>query len=467
MQRIGLVAAVAFIATVALVSNANAMPTFVRQTGLTCNQCHMSVGPTPDFTFTGKKFRLNGYRAPYVAEKIEAGEEGALNGKRLMMGIQNIISFRFGQQFLAQSKGASQVISGVKSTNNASAVTSRPFSNFSLFYVGGIGDHIGMWNETYFDQAGTNGTSATFRVMGIDEWDLKFVFNPGYDNIVGFATTTQSLNALSGFAPFNSGTPSAMQRGGVGQAHTPYGNIAAYALIKDRFLVVAGVQGGEDNYSLQGMAFQTNLGMALSNSDYNQLWYMFQMKAGNDGIPIVTNTGLSVDRNSFTYSDAYTGVSATRGNTPSTRVSYQAADVGDFVRTLQEVQWGFVDRGPWSLMSSCGFSYNKETYADGAGIKQSAVGCTARFYYNRTYGIVYGKSRFLKNDFTDKNGVVHKISQAKFVPLSGTFYYRPAMNFIVSLGWGLGTTAGGNRLDDTREFARDGWNWSLGFDINF
>jgi len=468
MGRFGLVAAVAFFATVALVSSANAMPSFVRQTGLTCNQCHMSVGPTPDFTFTGKKFRLNGYRAPYVAEKIEAGEEGALNGKRLMMGIQNIISFRFGQQFLAQSKAASQVVGGVKATNNPSAVTSRPFSNFSLFYVGGIGDHIGFWNETYFDAVGTNGTSSTFRVMGIDEWDLKFVFNPGYDNIVGFATTTQSINALSGFAPFNSGTAgNAMQRGGVGQAHTPYGNIAAYALLKDRFLVVAGVQGGEDNYSLQGMAFQTNLGVAISNSDYNQLWYMFQLKAGNDAIPIVTSPGMSADRNTFTYSDAYNGVSATRGNTASTRVSYQSADIGDFVRTLQEVQYGFVDRGPHSLMASCGFSYNKETYADGAGIKQQGVGCTVRYYINRTYGIVYGKNRFLKNEFTDKNGVVHKISQAKFVPLSGTFYYRPAQNFIVGLGWGVGTTAGGNRLDDTRSFASDGWNWNISFDVNF
>jgi hypothetical protein len=428
----------------------------------------VSVGPTPDFTFTGKKFRLNGYRAPYVAEKIEAGEEGALNGKRLMMGIQNIVSFRFGQQFLSQSKGASQVVGGAKVTQNPSAVTSRPFSNFSMFYVGGIGDHFGFWNETYFDQAGTNGTSATFRVMGIDEWDLKFVFNPGYDNIVGFATTTQSLNSLSGFSPFNSGAAgNAMQRGGVSSSHTPYGNIAAYALLKDRFLIVAGIQGGEDNYSLQGMAFQTNLGVAINNSDYNQLWYMFQLKAGNDAIPIVTSPGISADRNSWTYSDAYTGVSATRGNTASTRVAYQAADIGDFVRTLQEVQFGFVDRGPWSLMSACGFTYNKETYADGAGIKQQGVGCTVRFYYNRTFGIVYGKNRFLKNDFTDKNGVVHKISQAKFVPLSGTFYYRPAQNFIVSMGWGVGTTAGGNRLDDTRSFATDGWNWSIGFDINF
>jgi len=468
MGRFGLVAAVAFVATVALVSNANAMPQFVRQTGLTCNQCHMTFSPTPDFTFTGKKFRLNGYRAPYVAEKVEAGEEGALNGKRLMLGMQSALAFRWGQQFLAQSKSASQIVSGVTQPTSASAVTSRVYSNLSLFYNGGIGDHIGIWNEIYFDQAGSNGTSATFRQMGMDEWDLKFVWNPGYDNIVGFATTSQNLNCLGGFCPFSSGTPNSTQRGGVGQAHTPYTNLAAYALLKDRFLVVAGVQGGEDNYSFQGMAFQTVLGVALSNSDYNQLWLEMELKAGNDAIPIVTTTGMSADRNSFTYSDAITGVSATRGATNSTRVSYQAADIGDFVRSVYQVQYGFIDRGPWSLISSCGLTYDRETYADGAGLKETGWGCTARFFYNRTVGVIYGKNRFMSRNFTDKNGLVHPVSQQPITALTGwTFYYRPAMNFNISLGLSAGATGGGNRLDDTRLFNSDGWSWNIGFDFAF
>jgi hypothetical protein len=54
-------AAVALVATVALVADASAMPAFTRQTGLTCNQCHVTVSGTPDFTFTGTKFRLTGY----------------------------------------------------------------------------------------------------------------------------------------------------------------------------------------------------------------------------------------------------------------------------------------------------------------------------------------------------------------------------------------------------------------------
>ena len=471
MGRFGLVAAVAFVATVALVSNANAVPSFVRQTGLTCNQCHITQLGTPDFTFTGKKFRLNGYRAPYVAEKIEAGEEGALNGRRLMLSAAlSPLSFRIGQQFLAQSKGASQANPGAGYVAPvASSVTNRPFSNFSMFYVGGIGDHIGFWNEIYFDAAGSNGSSSTFRIMGMDEWDLKLVFNPGVDNIIGIATTSQTFTYLAGFGPANSGAAGggALQRGGVGQAHTPYGNIAAYAMLKDRLLLIGGVQSGEDNYNLSGINYLALLGVALNNSDYNQIWWHVDMKAGNDGIPIVTNTGLSADRNSFTYTDAITGVSTTRSAVAAQQVAYRATDIGDFVRMKSEMEYSFVDRGPHSLWSSCGFAMNHETYADQAEIKQTGVGCNVRYLYNRTIGFNYGISRYLKQEFTDRNGARHPISQAKFSPLNGTFHYKPAQNFRVSLAWGLAQSAGGNRLDDTRIYNSDGWNWSVGFDFLF
>src|SRR6185436_712929 len=97
------------------------------------------------------------------------------------------------------------------------------------------------------------------------------------------------------------------------------------------------------------------------------------MKAGNDGIPIVTNTGLSADRNSFTYTDAITGVSTTRSAVAAQQVAYRATDVGDFIRMKSEMEYSFVDRGPHSLWSSCGFAINHETYADQAEIKQTGV----------------------------------------------------------------------------------------------
>jgi hypothetical protein len=473
MKRFGLLSAAVLVAAVALVSNANAMPQFVRQTGLTCNQCHITQIGTPDFTFTGKKFRLNGYRAPYVAEKIEAGEEGALNGRRLMLGLISPLAFRIGQTFLSQSKSASQVVGGVTQPTSASSVTTRPYSNWAMFYNGGIGDHIGFWNETYFT-ARNNDVSNIYRLNGMDEWDLRFVWNPGYDNIIGIGTTTQAFSYAAGFGPARSGAAGqgAIQRGGTpGSAHTPYANILAYALLKDRFLMVAGIQGGEDNYSLSGAAYQLLLGAAINNSDYNQIWANVQFKAGNDAIPIVTNTSMDAAAVNWTYSDAFQGVSATRGNSSATRVSYLAQDIGDFIRSTAEVEYSFVDRGPHSFWSSCGVAYNRETYADGAGIKQTGVGCSTRYLYNRTFGFSKGYSRYLKNDFTDKNGLVHPISQQKFnlasELLSWTFRYKPAMNFSIGIGVGAAQGGGGNRLDDTRVFNTDGWNWSISFDFQF
>src|SRR5688572_16403171 len=132
MRRFGLAAVVAAFGIVALAATANAVPSFVRQTGLTCNQCHITFSNVPDFTFTGKKFRLNGYRTPYVAEKIESGEEGALSGNRMLLGIQNIFSLRFRNSFLAQSKPASDV-AGPEA--EAGPVTSVPGTSISFFYV--------------------------------------------------------------------------------------------------------------------------------------------------------------------------------------------------------------------------------------------------------------------------------------------------------------------------------------------
>ena len=83
------------------------VPAFVRQTGLVCNQCHVTWTPNPDLTFTGTKFRLNGYRTPWVAEKIEAGQEGALGGRRLLLGVTGYLSYHMRSNLFQQSKGAS------------------------------------------------------------------------------------------------------------------------------------------------------------------------------------------------------------------------------------------------------------------------------------------------------------------------------------------------------------------------
>jgi hypothetical protein len=464
MRRLAVASAFALFASVTLAGSANAVPSFTRQTGLTCNQCHITFSNVPDFTFTGKKFRLNGYRTPFVAEKIEAGEEGALNGNRLTLGIQNIFSLRFRNNLLSQSKPASDA-AGPEAEKGG--IISQPGTSISWFYVGAIGDHIGLWNEFYLVTGGNQSAEAArFRIETFDEFDLKFTMNPGFDNIVGLAITTQQLADLAGFGPFSSGTPNNMQRGGFSNAGAAYVNLAAYAMIKDRILLVGGVQPGESNYNFSdGMNFQTVVGYALGNTDQNQLWIMGNVKAGNDAVPVVTNFAVNSDR-AAVWSESIRGVNATRGNDASGRPlgAYTPANTGDFVRSMAELHYGFIDKGPHSFTSAFGVSYTKETYDDGAEIKQSAVGGRVRYYYDRTYGVEYQASKMIGNEFTDRSGRVHDATKA-LNATNVTFFFRPAMNFSLNLGLGLNRTLGA-MLDDNRD-VRSGWSWSIGYDFFF
>src|SRR2546425_9832337 len=105
MRSIRVAVALAALVMVARVADAR-VPAFVRQTGLTCNQCHMSWSNAPDFTFTGLKFRANGYRTPWVAEKVEAGEEGAANGQRLVLTPGSMVSWHSRSIIVAAGKRA-------------------------------------------------------------------------------------------------------------------------------------------------------------------------------------------------------------------------------------------------------------------------------------------------------------------------------------------------------------------------
>jgi len=87
-----------------------------------------------------------------------------------------------------------------------------------------------------------------------------------------------------------------------------------------------------------------------------------------------------------------------------------------------------------------------------------------RYYYDRTYGVEYGANKNLKNDFTDRRGIVHDAA-SDFNWGTITLFYRPAMNFSVNLGMGVNSTLA-PRLDDNRD-VRKGWSWSIGYDFFF
>jgi hypothetical protein len=127
--------------------------------------------------------------------------------------------------------------------------------------------------------------------------------------------------------------------------------------------------------------------------------------------------------------------------------------MGDYTRTLVDVRWGCLDHGHWSINSATGYSWNKETYNDGAGSTLTGIGTTWRLWYDRTYGINAGLNKRLKYDFTDAAGVVHPIPSD--LGYNVLLVYRMAMNFAWEFGFSNNQTL---RLDQNW---RNGWSWNL------
>ena len=424
-------------------ANAN-VPSYVRQTGLTCNQCHMTWTPNPDMTFTGTKFRLNGYRTPWVAEKIEAGEEGALNGRRLVLSVTGYLSFHMRSLMLTQSKPTSNP---ANAEPRANAVTTQPFQSLAWDFTGPITENVGIWTEWYSTQV-TVGAGNTAGAVSNDEYDVKMTFNPGDGgNIIGFGINNQPLTSPF-FGAFGSGAPG----GSLGTTVT----LSGHAWIKDRAAIQLVVTPGQDNYDYRRMNYGGTLALLPLNTD--AMWLMFTVSgyAGNDFVPMVSSSGYSGvpedfggDGTDLSYSDAVRGVSATRNGLGS----YSAANTGDATRVLADMRFGFLDKGSWSANTATGFTFATETYSDGASTKQVGFATSWRLFYERTYGLLFNVGKRLTYEFTDVNGIVHDIPDD--LSFGAGFVFRQAMNF----AWEL-QVANSQSLTLDQNW-RNGWSWNL------
>jgi len=398
------------------------VPLFVRQTGLVCNQCHVTWTPTPDLTFTGVKFRLNGYRTPWVAEKIEAGQEGALGGRRLLLGVTGYLSYHMRANMFQQAKAASDP---VLTEPSASPVRSNPFSSLAWDYAGPIAENVGIWTEWYSTNDAT-GFGNQFGAVRNDEFDVRMGFNPGEGgNIISMFMNNQGQTAPF-FGAFGSGAPAGSQ----GQ----FIHIGVAGWLKDRVAVQLAVAPGVDNLDYKRMNYGVVAAVMPMNTDGMWLMPSFSALVGNDMVP--TAGGLP-------------GVAALS----KAGVGYTSASMGDATRTLFDIRWGFLDHGHWSFNSATGFSWNKETYNDGAGSTLVGWGSTVRLWYDRTYGINAGINGRAKYDFTDASGVVHPVPSD--LGYNILLVYRQAMNFAWEFGF---SNAQSLRLDQNW---RNGWSWNL------
>jgi hypothetical protein len=427
------------------------VPLFTRQTGLTCAQCHVLFGaPVPNFTFTGKKFRMNGYRMPWISDRIEAGEVGSISGKRLALSSFPYLNLRYQSSFASRSL--------TPGATKWSPISSNPTSRLALFTGGAFGDNFGLWTEMYL--VPPNGTATGEWGLGMftfDEYDLRFV-KTDENKTIGFAFSNQGIAEVSGFGPWSPGG-SQLNRGGVGGwSHPNKGQFFAYGWFRDRVFVSLGASAGQDNLNWDRLKYLGQAAYWIFNSDSREMSVNVEFSAGNDDIPILTNTSISAAATGphWVYSDGVTGVTATRG---VGAVSYQARDLGDFGRVTTELRYGFVDRGPHSMELGLGGNFNSETYSDNGKAKQTSFFGRVRYVYQRTYGLDLTLGKLTTYNFTDHNGVLHDIPNK--LSYSAYLTFQPQMNILMSLNYANATTL---RLDQA---ALMGKSWSLGIDYLF
>jgi hypothetical protein len=408
---------------------------------------------------------MNGYRMPFVAEKIEAGEPGASNGKRLAIPLIPYLSFRYQTQFASQSKQAGNPTSTDPALRDpeASPISSNPTNRFSFFPGGALGDNFGLWVEVYLTPDGSATREWTLGLFSFDEFDLRMVKITD-TNTFGLSFSNQSIREVSGFGPWPTITSNLSRGGFSGWSHPNRGNLFAYGFWGDRVLTVLGASPGDDNLEWDKRNFQAQFAYAFKNSDEQEMWFNVMSQFGNDAIPVVSNTVPNAQR-TWTYTDVVNGIRQTRGSAAAQQTAYLSADIGDFVRIEPELRYGFIDRGPHSMEAALRYVIARETYADNSEAKQNNIGAAVRYMFDRTWG---GDVLVTKNtDFTltDPTGVEHEIDTG--LSWTGYLKYQPAMNFIVNLQVG-NSTRGVLRTPGTASMSTEvtkGWSWSLGGQI--
>jgi hypothetical protein len=398
----------------------------------------MTWTPTPDMTFTGIKFRVNGYRTPWVSEKIEAGEEGALNGRRLALSLTGYFTYHMRSNLFQQSKPSS---SPAVAEPEASPVASNPFSSLAWDWTGPITENVGIWTEWYSTQGSNGQLGNLLSLVRNDEYDVRMAWNPGDGgNIVSIFMNNQTHNA-NFFGAFNSGATS-------GQGQFIHMGVAAW--LKDRVALQIAVAPGNDNLDYERMNYGFVLGVLPLNSDALYVVPTLSIMTGDDMTPMVSTTALTTPwPGTLVTRDGVPGISAYRAG----GVPYAASDLGDATRMLFDVRFGALDRGKLSFTSATGFSVQNETYSDGAKTDLVSFGTTWRVFYDRTYGINFGVNKRLKYDFTDAAGNVHEIPSD--IAYSVLLVYRQAMNF----AWEFGFS--NNQSLRLGENWRNGWSWNL------
>lgn len=136
---------------------AQAVPSFARQTGMTCEACHTVY---PELNHFGRMFKANGYTLDNLRQV-----RGITAKKEEMLDLSGLPPISAMVQ-VSETQLAKPLPDGTDANSRSQSGTAGFPQQLSLFYAGKIAPHIGAFLQlTYSNDAGT---------IGIDNTDLRF-----------------------------------------------------------------------------------------------------------------------------------------------------------------------------------------------------------------------------------------------------------------------------------------------------
>ncbi len=195
--------AVFFLFLMVTSGTAEAIPSYARQTGLSCEACHTVF---PELTAFGRQFKLNGYTLTGIKTINQPRETKKKNSESKVLNLLSIspLSAMF-------QTGFTHVKTTIPETQNNNVEFPQ---QLSLFYGGQIAPHLGAFIQMTLDGSGAFGLDNTeFRYANQTKGKLPFTYgfiinnNPTMQDVWnttpawGFPYTSSGVAPTPGWAP--------------------------------------------------------------------------------------------------------------------------------------------------------------------------------------------------------------------------------------------------------------------------
>lgn len=438
-----------------------AVSSYARQTGLSCNSCHIGFDPVPLFTRTGRLFVMRGFQQPdsihgklrfegYDAEGNSEGNE-EYGGNYLALNWQDFF--------------AARLITGVASGSSNGDTTSTAGSRMALFITGPVTDWLGLYTEVGYlgnnslNSVGTDPTSpdttgnpTNLNYFAYDEYRLTASRMVGEDSFIAMAVGNEYPDAINEFVfPVYQIRPWGYGHGGLGNEYstTAY---SFYGFWKNRwFTQISFLTGDYDHSWSDGHNMYVNIaynGIPGTGERFRRqghdVWWVAEFLTGD-------NIGSQVNRMKTSYlcpagcpagvSDANFSISNGIGYQWNSTISDLAAYNGTGTETVEEGNaWRLSahsaagDNGNHSWYASFAFAGNQQDYLSGASSDKTTVGLSLRYFYNRTYGAGFYVNRSLTYDYVNPAQQTFEVQSPTF--WGAQLYWAPAMNVNIRMSYG-------------------------------